>query len=533
MKERVYALHKAAWESVLAQAADATYQKYGLYVSRILSVRHPEVYLKGDDLFWQIASTVNGFQEAYEVENVADMYLMEFPDKIIAGENVGRPLSMAKVDSGSYRVVDEADLYPKGYPFFPWLDRRMGPLAVTLKDKGRRLTPVERAEHEYFRAKERGAPKETLFLVVCDDGGAYLYESGLLWSAREGRPVGHATGNPVLIFNEEAVWYPLMGRDDTGRSAALAHVVSKYATDVRVPSLTPWEEEQIGRLRQATELVTEKQVDLATLVATRAHGLDSFVFITVWDRIYPHQDFDPWTLSLKLGVLRECIRYAAYLSPATAVLADLVLGAPDRETGIRALGQEYLKHAGVVREDEREWKKPGRVEAWGHIWGCCFLESDINDIYRTQGGAHCVSQAMNLSPALDLAGIPHYVTHFNRGGIGARDHHFIYSCDGEFVIDDGIVNFFAKDHPTTTKWGALLSFSRDGLWASTVAGQFYGSVSPSETIEVVQEINRMIRGKFTMNFLSFVGGEQKEISLEEFVAYLRSIQGEWKPVTLP
>ncbi|MGQ9584407.1 MAG: hypothetical protein ACUVXG_03295 [Anaerolineae bacterium] len=533
MKERVYEMHRATWEKVLAEAKEATYQKYGLYVSRILSVRYPEVYLKGDDLFWQIASTVDGFQEAYEIEYVADMYLMNFPDKILAGENVGRPLSMTRVDSSIYRVVSDADLYPEGYPFFSWLDRRMGPLAVTLKDKERRLTPVERAEHEYFRAKEKGAPVETLFLIVCDDSGAYLYNDGLLWSAREGEPVDRVRGNPILIFNEELAWYPLMDRDDTERSPLLAQVVDAYATDIRVPTLAPWEYEQVRRLRQATQLVTEKQFDLAALVATRAQGLDQFVFTAVWDRIFPHQDFDPWTLSVKMGVLRECIRYAAYLSPITPYLAGLVLGARNREAGIRALGQEYLKHAGVVREDEREWKKPGRVEAWGHIWGCCFLESDINDIYRTQGGAHCVSQAMNLSPVLDLAGIPHYVTHFNRGGVGARDHHFVYSRDGEFVIDDGIVNFFATDHPTTNRWGALLSFSRDGRWAGTVAGQFYGNVSPVETIEVVREINRMIGGKFTMNFLSFVGGEQREITTEEFVAYLESVQGEWKPVALP
>ena len=71
-------IHKAAWEKVLANAQEGTYQKYGVYGSRILAVRYPEVYLRGDDLFWQIAKGVDGFQEAYETEYVADMYMMNF-----------------------------------------------------------------------------------------------------------------------------------------------------------------------------------------------------------------------------------------------------------------------------------------------------------------------------------------------------------------------------------------------------------------------------------------------------------------------
>jgi hypothetical protein len=460
------------------------------------------------------------------------MYMMNFPDKILAGENEGRPLSMTRVDSGRYRTVGEADLYPEGYPFLALLDRRLGPFAVTLKDKERRLTPLERAEHEYFRAKEVGSAAESMFLIACDDGGAYLYAEGQLWSAREGGPALGVNGNPVLIFNEQFAWYPLMDRDDSDFSAELADVVDTYTTGVTVPALDPWEYEKVKRLRQATLLTTEEQFDLASLVATRAQGLGIFVFTEVWDRLLPHQSFDPWTLSIKMGVLKECLRYASHLSPVTPYLAALILEAPTQEAGIRALGQEYLKHVGVVREDEREWKRAGRVEAWGHLWGCCFFEYDIDDVYRTQGGAHCVSQSIDTSPALDLAGVRHYVTHFNRGGVGARDHHFVYSGDGSFVIDDGIVNYFATDHPTTVNWGSLLSFSQDGRWAGTVAGQFYGNVSPQETVAVVNEIKDMIGDKFTMRFLSFLGEEETEISFGEFVNYLQSIQ-DWQPVKLP
>ncbi|MFW6082551.1 MAG: hypothetical protein ACOC8C_00710 [Chloroflexota bacterium] len=525
-------MHKAAWDEVLGVVGESRYEKYGIYGSRTLSVRHPEVYLQGDDLFWQVASQVDGFQEAYEISFPAHMYMMNFPDRILAGENEGRPLSMTRVDSGAYEIVEAAALYPERYPFLSWLDRRLGPLGVTLKDKQKRLTPLERAAHEYFRRKEAGASTDDLFLIACDQGGAYLWHAGEVWSAREDKSVSRIEGNSILIFNEHVAWYPLMDRDDSKRSTKLAGVVDALAVDVRVPTLDPWEYEKVERLKQVTTLTNETQFDLAGLIAAHAQGLGKFVLAEVWDRVLPHQAFDPWTLSLKMGVMRECLRYATWLSPVTAYLAGLVVDANTQEAGIRALGDEYLEHAGVIRDDKRGWKEPGRREAWGHLWGCCFFEYNIDECYRTQGGAHCVSQAITLSPALDLAGVDHFVTHFNRGGVGARDHHFVYSSDGEFVIDDGIVNYFATDHPTTTDWGSLLSFSRDGTWAGTVAGQFYGNASPQKTIAVVEEIASMIGSKFEMHFLSFLEDEQKQISQEEFIDYLVSIE-DWRPVALP
>lgn len=526
-------LHRAAWERVLVNAKERTFQKYGIYGSRILSVRYPEIFLQADDLFWQIVSTVEGFQHVFEIKQVEDRYIADFPDLILAGTNTGLPFSMTRVNSNEYKVCDYEDLQPEGYPVFSWLDQRMAPLAVTLKDKYLRLTPLERAEHEYFREKERGAAPDKLFLIVCDDGSAFLSNDGSLWSARENGPVTEIQGNPVLIFNHATAWYPLMDRFETDGSDQLRQLVDSLVTDVVTPAIDPWEYAQVERLKKVTQLETDPQFDLATVIAGRAHGIGRYGITRVWDRVFPHQDFSPLTLSLKLGVLKECNRYANWLSPATAYLAGLILGGKDQESGIRAFGQEYLKHNGVIRPDAREWKKAGRLEAWGHLWGCCLFEYTIDDMYRTQGGGHCISQAMASSPALDLAGVDHYVTHFSKGGIGSRDHHFIYSCDGEFVIDDGIVNYFAKDHPTTINWGSLLSFTRDGRWAGTLAGQFYGNVSPVETIDVIKEIAKMAANKFDLSFQSRLEAGDRILSMEEFFGYLQSIEPEWQPVILP
>jgi hypothetical protein len=108
----------------------------------------------------------------------------------------------------------------------------------------------------------------------------------------------------------------------------------------------------------------------------------------------------------------------------------------------------------------------------------------------------------------------------------------VYSIDGEFVIDDGIVNFFAKDHPTATRWASLLSFSRAGQWAGTVVGQFYGNLLAHQTIAAIHEIERVIGGKFTMQFLSLLRDGKEQLCVDEFISYLQALDN-WQPVTLP
>lgn len=52
--------HEYLWEMVLDGAGADKYDKYGIYASRILVVKHPEVYLQGDALFLEQIMTSNG-----------------------------------------------------------------------------------------------------------------------------------------------------------------------------------------------------------------------------------------------------------------------------------------------------------------------------------------------------------------------------------------------------------------------------------------------------------------------------------------
>ena len=64
--ENSVAIHENAWEIVVDKAEEDQYYKYSIYVTRTLAVRHPEVYLKADGLFADIATTNQGFKKAFE-----------------------------------------------------------------------------------------------------------------------------------------------------------------------------------------------------------------------------------------------------------------------------------------------------------------------------------------------------------------------------------------------------------------------------------------------------------------------------------
>jgi hypothetical protein len=524
-------LHRQGWDRVLRMAQQGGYARYALYASRSLAVPHPEIYLRGDALFWQVASTVPGFRDAYGIRYAADMYMMQWYRALAAGLPLSEPLCWDDIPADVYSVIRARAPYPDGYPFFPFLDQRMAPLAVSLKTTGNCVTGLERAEHEYFRARADGVQGADMFLVLCDDESAYLAQGDTLRAMATLSTVERVSGNPVLIFNEDAVWYPLMGRDDTARSPALADLVGRLRTDRTTPALTAVEAQYVPLLRAAGALTSERQRDMTMLASLRAHGIQGDPYDQVWVRsVTPRDLYNDKLCSRRQGIVRECNRYAATLSPVSAYMAALVATAPSRPIGLAVLSGEYLKHVGVVRDDEKGWKKPGRLEAWGHLWYCPLMEYTIDDGWRS-GGGHCVSQAINLSAALDLAGIDHYVTHFNRGGVLTMDHHFVSSSDGEWVLDDAMLNFFAAGVQKTDNWGCLLSFSKDGLWSSLVIDEFFGNIPPDQVLSHVQRLEALIAGRFPLNFLSPYREPEMQPK-EGWLAYLKTVR-DWQPVTVP
>jgi hypothetical protein len=518
-------MHKKAWETLVRQAKGDPYARYALYASRTLAVRHPEAYLVGDNWFYEGARSIKGFKESYDEPTALGGCHMEYGREFFQkgegyeGIEDGHSLSFAALQLDKYRLTEARRIYPE--PFFPFLDQRLGPLPLTLKTEGRVVTGLELAEIAYFQAKEAGTDLQQLFLVYCDNEEAYLLQEEKLISIRTGNPVLSIEGSPVLIFNESAVWYPLMERDDRGASAPLAEAVKRLATGESAPAGEQWEHSLIASLKAVTSLDSLDQLHMAALASVRAGGWRFHPYAEAWKSFVPEEDLDI-DISRRLGLIREFDRLANSISPATAYLSEIAGGEGSLEERMRRFSHEYLINTAVVREAEAHgWKNAWRLESWGHLWPCGLMEHTIDDAFRSRTG-HCVSQAHMIAAVLEMSEIPHAVVNFDRGGVVEdQNHHIVLSLDGSFLFDDGIVNFLGIDMETLDQ-GPLLSFSINGVWASTVGDKLYGNISSLRVHQLIEKVETALSGRFALRFYADEA-ERRIISRTEFCEMLKTL----------
>jgi hypothetical protein len=526
--------HREAWKRLAEGSASDPYPKYALYASRKLCVSHPEVYLLGDSWFYEGARTVKGFKEAFEEQSALAWrhmhYGSEFFDKEAGYEGIpdAEPLRFSTLRLDKYRISEGHRIYPE--PYLPLLDQRLAPLPVSLKTEGKTVTCLELAEIAYFQAKESGADTEQLLLVLCSNEEAYLLRGEELISVRTGSVVPTPDGDPILIFNEQVVWYPLMGRDDCSKSVQLRRAVeSLVIAEATLPG-DEWEHLLAHQLRKGTALDGTPQFHMAALASVRAKGWRFFrPYADVWREFVPEDDFDTKT-GRRLCVVREFDRLANSISCASAHLFGVMGATGSLEERMRRLSHEYLLHTGVVREAEAHgWKPAWRLESWGHLWPCGLMEHTIDDAFRSRTG-HCISQAHMFAAVLEMADIPHVVVNFDRGGVtkGVR-HHFILSDDGAFLVDDGIVNFRGVDEPTED-YGPLISFAAEGEWASTVGDKLFGNIASARIEERITQIEIALAKRFDLRF--YVDEKSKTVvDAEAFKKFLKTASTE--PFNLP
>jgi hypothetical protein len=367
--ERASQIHHDAVEMALTRAETDTYYKYGIYASRILAVKHPEIYLQADGLFLEIITTNIGFKKSYKITDVKADY---FRWQKTGGAMSGPPFSMDDVDFTKYKIIKSGELYPDGYPALPYLDRRMFTIATTLKSADSRLNQLEKVEQYYFVLRKQGVAPDQLYLVYCDNENAYLYDRGNLIRASDLERVSQAEGNPILIFNEKNVWYPLMGRDDAQKDTTLKQVVDTYATGVTVPKLTDFETRMVARLVGVTAL-EGSQEDAAIVFAARSYDTgvaqDNRPFQPMWQKIADINEFARATL------LANVLKNSGYLSPIAAYLAAIA-AEYDGEQKIEAAGNEYAKHATA----------PGSPNPYGLLWMLGIVSYTIDDAYYAYAG---------------------------------------------------------------------------------------------------------------------------------------------------
>ena len=473
LEELACQIHRDAWSKLVSQAENNAYLKYAIYAYRTLAVKHPEVYLQGDNILSEVLTTNAGFKRAYEIKDVHSEYLFK------QRELTGPPFSFEDVDFGKYKLVNCQDLYPLDYPFLPFIDRRLDLLTTTLKTFDDRVTQLEKAEQLYFAEKKRGSGQ--LYLIYCDNENAYLYRDGYLISSADREKVDNPQGNPILIFNEHNVWYPLMNRDDTGRSEVLNELVTKYSTSVKEPELSDFERGLVSRLKAVTEFTDARNLTFLKVACINASQTMPYLL--------------PQEIKRELGQLhltwfvwceRALNEKMNLPSPISAYLAAIVKYGQDKDE-IRALCDEYGYHT----------RTPGHRESHGHVWRCSMLEYGVEHAYRTRAG-HCVVQAAAIGTALELAGVDSYrLQGFATSDGQVMGHDFIYVPEHDLIISNGhLGTYFGNvtggtvvDRCRIGEFKYVDFVEHDGrwayLWRMYTCSPFYGTLSPKETIEIL------------------------------------------------
>lgn len=485
--QRAQAIHRRVWEDLMARARTDRLAALALYAARSLAVKHPEVYLQADRLFQQTASSTRGFMEMYKYDPPTWEY---DPDTVQREEKVwsrvigearhrGSCLDLASLDLNRYRVVARRDLVPAGAPYVPVLDHRVGALPVTLKRAGGRVTPIEMAFLRYFtKGRDPGR-----FVVFCHDESAYLWTaSDGLVSAATGQPT-QLTGRPLLIFNDESVWYPLMGRDDSKgndhlRSAVQALVTDPQAHESLLAQLTTQERALIATSRAVTGLTPEDH-PYALWAASKAR-YRAVGYAPYWEALraipYCEQAGDVVSASFAhFHIVGHMLQVdASLLSPAAAWIA----------------GQEWDDPLAMARAVTGLYYQLARTGPWSTartVWQPEMFWYDIEDSLLSRAGT-CAVQAGIVSALLDLAGVENYLVWiWNPGG----GHEYVYLPQFHKEVNNGYLtevegfmealSFGAYSLGGLGRRGRFAVFSDEACVSSIPAQELVGVLTSWET----------------------------------------------------
>jgi hypothetical protein len=242
----------------------------------------------------------------------------------------------------------------------------------------------------------------------------------------------------VLVMNNDHVWYPLMGRDDTGDDSGLALVVDEFCTTGAIPSLSSAEDSLIDDLSAGTALQTEEEFAWATLFAARAVNSNAWraqplreISAVVFPERYAEDDgysdspYEQATLGM---VVTEMGNRLSPMSSAWA--AGTRACSADMDVAFRYLGGNYLSR--FHRDDDDELVCGDYYRCW---------QPNTEDKLVSKLG-NCVVEACNTMPALLLADVPEWnVLLTNWWSLDRRGGHVIcgaYGNDGARSLSNGL-----------------------------------------------------------------------------------------------
>ncbi len=451
---RASQLHEDAWKEFVDKAVVDQFYKYALYTSRILAVKHPEIYLQADALFVEHITTQEGLAAAYEETNPeAKGFYTGFS---------GPPFDFDQIDYSELEIIPCKGLYPDKAPFFDFLDRRVLSVASCLKTARGAVTELEKAFIYYFDRREESDVLP--FIIYCDNECAYLSMSGQLFSVCDWSEATTLEGNPILIFNEDSVWYPLMNRDDTGSDCSLQAVVEKWSTSVITPVLTGYETRLVNELSSLSELDCRDSQNVAAFSAVPGLVYESPLLYDMGKALVPGYPLDIWRYATYFQ-----LHLASHLSPFAAYLAGEVQKA------------DWMSMTRLTNE----WHIVYRT-SHGYIWPRVLVMHTADSMMRNRYG-HCVQHATNISAILDLAGVSNYHFDTNPNGDASGGHSFVSVPDAGCVISNGELQnelHTVLDAGTPFEgnqvWNTMRYVGSGDRWATPYVGFYCGNWAPSQ-----------------------------------------------------
>jgi hypothetical protein len=490
-------VHLEVWKNRVESGLKEPLNKYSFYTARTIMVKHPEIYLRADRRFYNHISSVPGYKNAYLENNRESVEFLPHTQYFRSA-----PFSFDLVDMENIKTTTSfRSLYPARYPFLPYADIRMLPLASTLKTSNKLISELEMASMRYLMKVEEAKTEENVFILYSEEGMAWVADGNKIICVATGEEVSNIPGKVILIFNEDHVWYPLMGRDDTAKNIYLAKLVKIVKGNSGVPELTDGEKSLKDNIKELTSLKSIKEKAMAEIAAVRSTGRYTkwFKFHNLWDIVMPTDTERDWQY---YGYLEQLMIRANSLSPISAYIAAC---------------SRNLEGYNKILVVDREWVNlaslPNHNYVWGHLWDECLVEYIIDESFRINSG-HCMAQACIISSILDMAGIDNYLLEGEVPG----SHHFVFVPEFEFTFDNGKL----QSSQNTIHWNGprgnkvLARFHYKGKFASPIAGGHYsGTFSPEEAVEVLNEL----KGLYNDSIIIYKNGaneiNKKRISMED------------------
>ena len=463
-------VHLKAWRSTVDGALNDRFDKYALYMSRSLFVNHPEIYLRADRRFYHYVSTVPGYKNAFLED---DRESMEFLPHAQYYRSAPFSPDLFPWDDTT-TVTESRSLYPDRYPFLPYVDRRMLPIASTLKTTAKKITELEMASIRFQGFADELGSTDEVFVLYSEEEMAWVAAGDRIVCAVTGEEVTELPGRVILVMNDQLAWYPLMDRDDRDWSSYLENLVARVASELTIPELTPEEADLLDTASEATSLECARQEAMATIAAVRSTGRYTrwYEFHTLWDLAMPAEKERAWQY---YGYLEQFMIRSNKLSPITAFMAACAQNA-EGYNKILAVDREWIDLAAL----------PNRNYVWGHLWDECLVEYNVDESYRINSG-HCMAQACIISACLDMAGIDNYLLEGEVPG----SHHYVYVPGYEFTYDNGKL----QSSQNTIHWNGprgnkvIARFHYNGKFSSPIAGGHYsGTFSPAEAVDVLRDL---------------------------------------------